>query len=165
MATNADQHGNQQERLQAVLRSLQRDTVPSLVRINEDEDLSLIEIALLQTLDHDRAPFPGDPTLKELAGVLGRSTSRTSRLVDRMVRRGLVARYEDGADRRARRVRLAEGGHAVLRRIARARAQAQAELWEQLTPEELESVLDTMELLAAAAHRIRSERDACGRPE
>ncbi|WP_026120677.1 MarR family winged helix-turn-helix transcriptional regulator [Nocardiopsis potens] len=165
MATNADEHKNQGERLLAVLRSLQRDTVPSLVRVNEDEDLSLIDIALLQTLDHDRAPFPGDPTLKELAAVLGRSTSRTSRLVDRLVRRGLVERYEDGADRRVRRVRLADGGHAVLGRIARTRVEAQSELWTHLTAEELESVVSAMELLAAAARRMRSERDARGRPE
>ncbi|WP_017559494.1 MarR family winged helix-turn-helix transcriptional regulator [Nocardiopsis baichengensis] len=165
MAIDAQTHRYQRERLEAVFRSMQRDTVPSLVRINEDEDLSLIEMALLQTLDHDRPPFPGDPTLTELAEVLGRSTSRTSRLVDRMVRRGLAERYEDGADRRVRRVRLGAEGRALLERIARVRIEAQTALWDHMTAEELEAVVSAMEVLAAAAHRMRSERDARGRPE
>ncbi|MDA2812198.1 MarR family transcriptional regulator [Nocardiopsis sp. RSe5-2] len=165
MAIDADTHKYQRERLEAVIRSMQRDTVPSLVRVNDDEDLSLIEMALLQTLDHDRPPFPGDPPLSGLAEVLGRSTSRTSRVVDRMVRRGLVERYEDAADRRVRRVRLTDAGREVLDGIARVRMEAQTALWDYLTAEELEAVVSAMELLAEAAHRMRSERDARGRPE
>ncbi|MFC7329423.1 MarR family winged helix-turn-helix transcriptional regulator [Marinactinospora rubrisoli] len=164
MATNADPQEILRERLLAVVRSMQRDTLPSLLRMQEGGDFSLTEVAVLQVLDHGRGAIRGDPTLKELATLIGRSDSRTSRLVDRMVRRGLLERYEDGADRRVRRVRLAEAGGAVVRRIAEVRVEAQTTLWAQLTHDEMETVVAAMELLAAAAHRMRSERDERGRP-
>ncbi|GAA2001680.1 hypothetical protein GCM10009799_31120 [Nocardiopsis rhodophaea] len=148
------------EHLIALIRSMQRDSMPSLLRVQEDDDLSIIHIALLQLLDRERGLLDEDtdPTVKELAALIGRSESRTSRLVDRMVRRGLVERYEDDADRRARRVRLSEGGVAALHRISVARVEAQMALWGHMTHDEQKVVLHSMEIFAKAARRLRDEQ-------
>ena len=61
-----------------------------------------------------------------------------SRLVDRLVERGLVSRCEDPSDARARRVSLTEAGRELQRRIGRAHAADVAAAMASLTPEELE---------------------------
>jgi DNA-binding MarR family transcriptional regulator len=61
-------------------------------------------------------------TIGELAESIGRSPSATSRLVDGLVRRRLVERYQEPEDRRQRTLRLTQRGHAVLRVVDRARA-------------------------------------------
>jgi DNA-binding MarR family transcriptional regulator len=61
-------------------------------------------------------------TIGELAEVLSRSPSATSRLVDGLVKRRLVERQEEAEDRRQRTLSLTQRGHAVLRVVDRARA-------------------------------------------
>jgi DNA-binding MarR family transcriptional regulator len=61
-------------------------------------------------------------TVGELAESIGRSPSATSRLVDGLVRRRLVERYQEPEDRRQRTLRLTQRGHAVLRVVDRGRA-------------------------------------------
>ena len=61
-------------------------------------------------------------TVGELAEVLGRSASATSRLVDGLARRRLVERHEEPEDRRQRSVVLTQRGKALLRAVDRARA-------------------------------------------
>jgi DNA-binding MarR family transcriptional regulator len=107
---------------------------------------------MLQVLDRG-----DEPTIKELAAVVKRSVSQTSRLVDQLVRRGLVERYEDKADRRMRRVRVTGRGVASLRRMDQMRVEAQLRLWDHLGPEERPVVLQAMELLAKAAERMRHD--------
>jgi DNA-binding MarR family transcriptional regulator len=105
-------------------------------------------------LDRDSAP-----TVKELAALIGRSVSWTSRLVDSLVRRGLVERHEDEADRRMRRVRQSKKGAALLRRSLEVRIDMQLALWDHFTEEEREVVLHSLEIYAKAARRIRDEAD------
>jgi DNA-binding MarR family transcriptional regulator len=61
-------------------------------------------------------------TVGDLADVLGRSPSATSRLVDGLVKRRLVERREEPEDRRQRLVALTQRGQALLRSVDRARA-------------------------------------------
>ncbi|MEO3799780.1 MarR family winged helix-turn-helix transcriptional regulator [Nonomuraea sp. B1E8] len=133
---------------------MQRDLLPSLLHVHEDDDLRLIDNVMLQVLDRGE-----EPTVKELAALIGRSDSRTSRIVDGLVRRGLVERYEDERDRRARRIRVSEQGTALLRRIRRLRVDAQMRLWEHFTEQEQQIVLQALELFAKAARRVRDEAD------
>lgn len=141
---------DESERLLELFRSMQADLVPSLVRIQERDELSLLHAGVLQALDRG-----GEPTVKELAGLIGRSVSRTSRVIEQLVARGLVERGEDADDRRAKRVRISADGRSMLRDIQRLRVQAQLELWEHLTKSERATVLHAMELLATAARRHR----------
>ncbi len=64
----------------------------------------------------------GTTTVGELAEVIGRSPSATSRLVDGLVRRRLVERHEELEDRRQRTLLLTQRGQALLRLVDRARA-------------------------------------------
>lgn len=141
------------ERLIELTGSMQRDLMPSLIRINARDDLRILHSAMLQTLERG-----GHPTVKELAALVSRSESRTSRVVDQLVRRGLVERYEDPDDRRARRLRISDDGAALLRRIREVRISAQLELWQYLTEEERQVAMHAMELFAKAARRSRDER-------
>lgn len=141
---------DERERLLELFRSMQTDLVPSLVRIHERDELSLLHAGVLQALDRG-----GEPTVKELAELIGRSVSRTSRLLEQLVARGLVERDEDTNDRRTKRVRISAGGQSMLREIQRLRVEAQLELWQHLTESERSTVLHAMELLAAAARRHR----------
>ncbi|MEV0584560.1 MarR family transcriptional regulator [Nonomuraea sp. NPDC050310] len=136
---------------------MQRDLMPSLMRMHESDDLRMLDSVLLQVLDRGEAP-----TVKELAATIGRSVSRTSRLVDGLVRRGLAERHEDPADRRARRIHLSDEGAAKLRRIREVRIAGQMALWDRCTEEEREIILRSMEIYAKAARRIRDETDPAG---
>ena len=64
----------------------------------------------------------GASTVGELAEVLGRSPSATSRLVEGLVRRLLVERRAEPEDRRQRLLALTHRGQALLRAVDRARA-------------------------------------------
>ena len=61
-------------------------------------------------------------TVGELAELLGRSPSATSRLIDSLVRRRLVERRPEPEDRRQRLLALTHRGRALLRAVDRARA-------------------------------------------
>jgi DNA-binding MarR family transcriptional regulator len=79
--------------------------------------------------------------------------SATSRLVDGLVRRGLVERQEDPADRRVRRVAIAKDGEALLRRFERTRADAQLRMMSRLAPADRAVVARAMTLLGDAARQ------------
>lgn len=145
------------EQLLELLGAVQRDLLPSLVRMHEEDDLQVLHAVMLQVLDRGN-----EPTMKELASLVGRSESRTSRVVDQLVRRRLAERYEDDVDRRVRRVRITEQGAALLRRLRTVRVDAQMELWRHLSEDEQQVVLHGMELYAKAARRLRDERDRSG---
>jgi DNA-binding MarR family transcriptional regulator len=74
--------------------------------------ISLAQTRLLGVL-RDR-----EPTMRELASLLGLDKSSTSGLVDRAERRGLVARRPSPADRRVVLVRLTDDGRALVRDVA-----------------------------------------------
>jgi DNA-binding MarR family transcriptional regulator len=145
---------NFRQRLIEVTTSMERDLLPSLTRMYEGDDLRVLDRVVLQVLDRDSAP-----TVKELAALIGRSVSWTSRLVDSLVRRGLVERHEDETDRRMRRVRQSKKGAALLRRSLEVRIDMQLALWDHFTEEEREVVLHSLEIYAKAARRIRDEAD------
>lgn len=74
-----------------------------------------------------------------------------SRLVDRLVERGLVSRCEDPADARAVRVSLTEQGREVQRAIGRAHARDVTEAMAALTADE------QRQLAAITARLVRSQ--------
>ena len=75
-------------------------------------DLSIIQTRLLGVL-RDR-----QPTMNELARLLGLDKSSVTGLVDRAERRGLVVRVPSAADRRAVLVRLTDDGRALVSQAA-----------------------------------------------
>jgi DNA-binding MarR family transcriptional regulator len=94
-----------------------RSTQSGVLRLAGELDLTLSQLRALYVLLLSERP----PALTELAPEVGLSTAATGRLVDHLVRLGLVARREDDADRRVKRLSLTDEGHATLARLAAAR--------------------------------------------
>jgi DNA-binding MarR family transcriptional regulator len=63
-----------------------------------------------------RAVYAEAPTINRLAELLDTTKQAASKLVDGMVRRGLIERYVDPLDRRQTRLRLASRGARIRRR-------------------------------------------------
>ncbi|HEY8598108.1 MAG TPA: MarR family transcriptional regulator [Thermomicrobiales bacterium] len=147
-----------QEALSQILgrfrRALVRDGMLAVIRTLGDEDISLTQLVTLFLLQGS-----GEPTIKQVAATLGRSLSATGRLLDQLVRRGLVRRYEDERDRRVKRVALTEQGVAFVATVAYHRAGAQLTLMRHLTAAEQAEVMRGMALLAEAARRSEDDGD------
>jgi DNA-binding MarR family transcriptional regulator len=83
--------------------------------IFEELDLTLTQVKALCVL------ATTELTVKDLAEQLGLSLPGTSRAVDALVERDLLARREDRDDRRMKRVRCTDAGRDALQRLDEAR--------------------------------------------
>jgi len=95
-------------------------------------ELTLTQIKLLHHLDDAPAPV----TLKHAAELVHVSLPAASRMVDDLVRRGFVNRYEDLEDRRMKRVQATDSARAVIRRLNSARLQGLQDFVQTLTDTE-----------------------------
>ncbi|MBP2474031.1 DNA-binding MarR family transcriptional regulator [Crossiella equi] len=143
---------SERDRLVEELSVVRREMIGEmLITLSHDvggADLQLVQLATLFTLDRG-----AEPTVRELAGRIGRSVSATSRLLDQLAQRGLVQRREDESDRRAKRVGLTDSGREFLLGFARTRADGQLRLMAHLSETERRTVREAMTLLADAARR------------
>jgi len=101
----------------AMGRALWRELVVGFASQLGELRLGFTQLAALYALADG-----GSTTIGELAELLGRSPSATSRLVDGLVRRRLVERRAEPDDRRQRLLALTHRGQALLRAVDRARA-------------------------------------------
>ena len=108
-------------------------------------DLSLTQIKLLHHLEDVAEPL----TLKDGAALVHVSLPAASRMVDDLVRRGLVERNEDSADRRMKRVALTDSGRSVIRRLNAARLSGLETFTAALAPEERHTLAEALERLLA----------------
>ena len=129
-------------------RAIWREFLPSTLRAFGDFDFSLAQMGTLLLLEDE-----GELTIKQVAEQVGRSVSATSRLLDQLVRRGLVSRREDERDRRAKRVAITEQGRTLLATLEQRRVEAQLRVMEHLSAEEQADVARAMALLAEASTR------------
>jgi DNA-binding MarR family transcriptional regulator len=136
-------------------RAVIPDLLVGMLRQMNDAEPNLPQVATLYVLDAGASP-----TVGELAELLGRSTSLTSRLVDGLVTRGWIDRAEDPSDRRAKRLRITTQGRHFLRGFEEVRARAQREVMTYLTEDEQARVAEAMALLGKASRRRLDERSA-----
>jgi DNA-binding MarR family transcriptional regulator len=98
------------------------------------QDLSMREYDVLYTLSKSREPV----RMGELHRHVLLSQPALSRMVDRLVERGLIARCPDPADRRGVRLSLTDAGRDIQRRVGRRHARSVARaLTAELSPAEL----------------------------
>ena len=135
-------------------RALLREGMLTMIRTLGDADVSLTQLATLFLLQDE-----DEPTIKQVAALLGRSVSATGRLLDQLVRRGLVRRREDEHDRRSKRVAVTAQGLAFIATLEQHRAGAQFAVMQHLTPEEQADVMRAMLLLAEAGRRSDGDGD------
>ncbi len=113
-------------------------------------EVSLHEYDVLYTL----SKCPKAQRLGELGRHLMLSQPGLSRLVERLVERGLLARQPDPADARATLLSLTEEGSAVQRRVGRAHARSVADaMAARLTPAQM----STLAALAALLNHTERE--------
>lgn len=121
------------------LLEVQADLVANLeAALQRCHGLSVSEFDVLINLT------PGESLRhKELVGRVVLSGSATSRLLDRLARRGLVVREPDGSDQRGVCVRLTEAGRVLRGQAARTNAAIVRQRFAGLTAEDL-VVLDDL---------------------
>lgn len=101
------------------------------------DDVSLREYDVLYTLSKCDSP----QRIRDLGAHVLLSQPALSRLVDRLVERGLIGRCADPADGRAAQISLTEAGREVQHRIGLAHARSvTAAMAAALTPEELDQL-------------------------
>jgi DNA-binding MarR family transcriptional regulator len=119
-------------------------------------DLSFTQLKALCALENDGE----GRSVKALAESMGVSLPAMSRAVDGLYERGFVAREEDTADRRMKRVRLTEQGHTVPRALNEARLSALSELVASLHDQEADALQDALALILARREEIAAYRPA-----
>ena len=111
-----------------------------------DDELTLVQFRALVLVADGRVASPGD-----LATALGVHPSNATRVVDRMVAKGLLERAEDPDDRRNVTLSTGPAGRRALRRVMTRRRRDLAEVLGQLPPERVEGVIAALSDLASAA--------------
>jgi DNA-binding MarR family transcriptional regulator len=112
------------------------------MRNQPDPSLSVTQLRALSFLD--RNP---NLSLSEVADYIGITRASTSTMIDRLVQRGLVDRQEDPKERRHVMLKLTQTGSDRLAQMRNIIRQTITTLFDQLTPEELEQVSQSLALL------------------
>jgi DNA-binding MarR family transcriptional regulator len=147
-----------EELIDAVLgasRALVAVAARSLVHVAEDVTLAqyrvLVELAAR-----------GPQRLVDLAAVLRVDPSTTTRMCDRLVRKGLVSRRRASGDRRTVRVTLASSGREVVAAVTRSRRAELATVLARLPEDDRRPVLAALRAFASAAGELPEQEWSLG---
>ena len=95
----------------------------------------------------------------DIARYMSVTSSNVTRLIDRLVQQGLVQREEDRDDRRFLRHSLTNAGEAVLGNVQQRATAFVAHIFDELSDDDLERVIDVFDRLWAAAKQSRHRMD------
>ena len=93
----------------------------------------------------------GPQSVAKLAQEVGVTPATASRLCDRLVRKGLIARREDPLDRRAVQLALAAGGRRIVDAVTESRRREITQLLDSVPAEAQRSLVAALQLLSDAA--------------
>ena len=100
--------------------------------------------------------------LVDLARETNLSVPNASRLVDRLVRRGLVVRQTDPTDRRAVRLHATSDSKSMIDSIQQQRLKHLARTTRTLSSGQIDHVIETLKAVIEAAEETVSDRSASG---
>jgi MarR family transcriptional regulator, lower aerobic nicotinate degradation pathway regulator len=108
----------------------------------KDADLTPLEFAVMAYINK----LVGEPNIDQstLAARLGIDQNNTRLLVERLESRGLLERRTNGADRRARLLRLTPGGERLHSRLYPKAFADQQRILKVLSPSDRETLLDLL---------------------
>jgi DNA-binding MarR family transcriptional regulator len=124
--------------------------VPAIMRFirsqmrDHRENLTVPQFRTLVLLSHD-----GDPTMSKVAEHLGISLPAASRMVDGLVRRGLLERQTRAGDRRSVSLSLTSVGQRTFRAALHATEQMLTQHFKALSDKDLAQVAGAMDTLAS----------------
>jgi len=127
-----------------VMRGLHRGKAPGGRQI----DMTVGELKCLRAVG-----MLGTPSMSELSQALRLQPSTVTGLVDAIVDRDLVERYDDAEDRRVVRVRLTEEGKRLRQRHHRSRRRRLLRLLAEVDDAELEAIRRGLRAMSAAIER------------
>jgi DNA-binding MarR family transcriptional regulator len=108
-----------------------------------------LELTLTQMKALFQLTVVDELALKDIADGLGLSDAATSRAVDGLVKRKLVERSEDAADRRIKRVCLTARGRKMIDELAAIRIATFQRLVEELSDDERAKLTDALQPILA----------------
>ena len=135
---------------------------PAQARDWVDVDLTMSQLKMIFVLSSAMGPGAESNGLRvsEVARGLGVTLPTVTAVMDKLVERGLVRRDEDPLDRRQHVCRLTGDGQALLDRLMAGRRAFTNALLEHLDADELAAFLRGMQVVLAAAERLRASADA-----
>lgn len=143
--------------LQDKLEQLEEVTRPIIPKDWMTIDLTMPQLKVVMTLFRE-----GPTRMSEIASGMGVTLATSTGVVDRLVRRGLVARESFPGDRRVVVCRLSEEGQSYMRRLwLSGRTQIQR-LLGVMTPEQLETVAKGTDIFISAAKALHEKEKKPG---
>jgi DNA-binding MarR family transcriptional regulator len=130
--------------LLAVLGVAQRNE-PRVVELAAELDISLSQIRALVVLYRAEQAL----SLGTLASGVGLSDAAAVRMVDGLLRHGLVVRREDEHDRRVKRISLSAAGHEAIQGLAAAKRASLEQFAMALMPDELDRLIAALDPIVA----------------
>ena len=118
-------------------------------RLREHFDITLPRFDLLAQLDR----APNGMTLGELSQRMMVSNGNITGLVDRLVKQGLIQRRPLPHDRRVQIVSLTPEGRRAFRTMARANADWMADMFAELSQDELDTLMRLLAKTKASARK------------
>ena len=115
--------------LPQLMAGINQRTSGQTLELLHEQGLTMSQMVALHQL-----AWLGPQPQGELGESLRLSTSATSSLVDRLVERGLLRRWEHPEDRRQRMVGITEQGQALTARMAEARTQEFEDAFRHVDP-------------------------------
>lgn len=136
--------------LKGVLVRQFRVPLPEELR-GEMQSVTLHQLEVLGVLKH------GSMRMRDLARELDVGEPAATAIADRLVRHGLVERHDDPNDRRTVRLELSAQARDLIERVEEARRAAMIRAFEAISDDQLRSLIDVFETLAAAAESSHGE--------
>jgi len=125
-------------------------------RLRDTFDVTLPRFDLMAQLDKSQNGM----TLGELSQRMMVSNGNVTGLVDRLVEQKMIERWPSPTDRRAMLVNLTPEGRKTFRAMARTHEGWIAEIFEGLTRNEMDSLMQLLAKTKAAARRAKQGGDA-----
>ncbi|HEX5322694.1 MAG TPA: MarR family winged helix-turn-helix transcriptional regulator [Capsulimonadaceae bacterium] len=124
--------------------------------VGPDSDSSLLQLPVLQLRCLRRIAADDGQRMVDIAHKMQMPLPGASRLVDRLVRRGMVARRSDPHDRRVVRIELTPAGRTGLAEIERKRQVKIESCLRHLDPRTVSQLVESLELLSSVTEQAHS---------